>query len=217
MSGRPKRPAPRPATDRPFVFPVGRGTKVPAPPMFRPDRTVAPGRYPLLDVFKGLEKTPPFRKYPGDDDAVLEVARDTFAHISDGPGWMYVAPRRTPPEVRKAGFQMVESADDEIVVALDHLTKSPTMDVYLDVIHEFLHIHQRRAGRELWPMNYAYVDRPTEVEAYCFSVTEARRLGVDEAYLRDYLQVPWTPKKDYFRLLKNVGVPARPTPKKRAR
>jgi hypothetical protein len=190
-----------------------RRREYPVPRDFRPARATPPSRLPLLEVFSGLEKTVPFRKYPGDDRAILEIARHTWAHVTDGPGWMYVAPERTPPEVRAAGFKMVESADDEIVVARGHLANSPAMDVYLDVIHEFLHILQRKQGRELWPgTKVPYVDRPTEIEAYAFSVAEARRLGVPDPYLRKYLDVPWVRRADFLRLLKHIGV-TRPSKK----
>jgi hypothetical protein len=179
----------------------------PVPRVFRPAKATPLGRFPLLEVFVGLEKTVPFRKYPGDDDTILEIARKTWAHVTEGPGWMYVAPEKTPPEVRAAGFRMVESREDEIVVARSHLANSPSMDVYLDVIHEFLHVLQRKQGRELWlGLKVPYVDRPTEVEAYAFSVAEARRLGVPDSYLRRYLHVTWVKRADYLRLLRNVGV-----------
>jgi hypothetical protein len=170
---------------------------------------MAPGEYPLLRVFRGLERTVPFRKYPGDDAKIRAIANATSAHIADGPGWMYVAPRRTPPEVRAAGFRMVESPNDVIVVAKGHLTNSPSMDLYLDIIHEFFHILQRHHGRELWlGRKVPYVDRPTEVEAYAFSVAEARRLGVPDRYLREYLQVTWVPAREARRLLRHLGVGA---------
>ncbi|MCI4363161.1 MAG: hypothetical protein L3K13_02515 [Thermoplasmata archaeon] len=184
--------------------------KYPTPREFRPVRDTPAGRFPLLTVFRGLERTVPFRKYPGDDAAILRIARRTWAHLVDGPGWMYVAPPTTPPEVRAAGFRMVESTDDEIVVARAHLVNSPSMDVYLDVIHEFLHILQRRQGRALWlGPKVPYVDRPTEIEAYAFSVAEARRLGVPDSYLREYLRVTWVTKTESLRLLRNVGVSAK--------
>jgi hypothetical protein len=178
--------------------------------VFRPKRSTPPGRFPLLEVFAGLEETVPFRKYPGDDATILRTARQTWAHVVDGPGWMYVAPVKTPPEVRAAGFRMVESMDDEIVVSRSHLADSPLMDVYLDIIHEFLHILQRKHGRELWlGPKVPYVDRPTEVEAYSYSVAEARRLGVPDVYLREYLHVTWIRRSEYLRLLRNVGVSAK--------
>jgi hypothetical protein len=182
----------------------------PAPRLFRPDRKTLAGEFPLLEVFRGLEETVPFQKYPGDDAAIRKIAQSTSAHVADGPGWMYVAPRKTPPEVRAAGFQMVESENDVIVVARSHLANSPSMDLYLDIIHEFLHILQRRQGRELWvSRKVSYVDRPTEVEAYAFSVCEARRLHVPDSYLREYLRVTWVQKSEYVRLLRNVGVTAK--------
>ncbi|MCI4326631.1 MAG: hypothetical protein L3K16_03220 [Thermoplasmata archaeon] len=193
----------------PEIAPRTGPEEFPAPRTFRPARGTAAGRYPLLDVFRGLERTIPFRKYPGDDAEIRRIAKATSAEVADGPGWMYVAPRRTPPEVRSAGFRMVESPDDVIVVARSHLANSPSMDLYLDIIHEFFHILQRHHGRELWlGRKFAYVDRPTEVEAYAFSVAEARRLGVPDRYLREYLQVTWVPAVEYRRLLRHVGVTA---------
>jgi len=188
-----------PAENSREVYAVPRG--------FRPVRDTPPGRYPLLKVFAGLEETIPFRKYPGDDDTTLKVAKGTWAHVFDGPGWMYVAPPRTPPEVRSGGFRMVESRDDVIVVGRSHLANSPRMDVYLDVIHEFMHILQRKQGRQIWPgRRIPYVDRPTEIEAYAYSVAEARRLGVPDSYLQSYLEVPWVKRSEYRRLLRHLGV-----------
>lgn len=182
------------------------------PRIFAPRRDLPPGRYPLLDVFHGLDRTLPFRKYPGDDRSVLELARSSHAEVTDGPGWMYVAPRRTPIEVRQAGFRMVESPDDVIVVAREHLRSGSIAYLYLDIIHEFLHLLQRRQGRELWlGPKVPYVDRPTEVEAYAFSVVEARRLGASDGYLRKYLHVTWVRRSEYLRLLRHVGVAPPPT------
>ncbi len=190
----------------PDVGPRRRRDRYAVPPEFRPDRDRTAGRYSLLDVFRGLERTVPFRKYPGDDREVLRIAQSTSVFLNDGPGWMYVAPRRTPPEVRAAGFRMTETPDDAIVVARHHLQNSPLMYVYLDLIHEFLHILQRHQGRELWPRRLRYVDRPTEVEAYAFSVAEARRLKVPDAYLRKYIEVPWITQREFRELLRNIGV-----------
>ncbi len=181
--------------------------RYPVPRVFHPSGRTPAGKFRLLDVFGGLENTVPFRKYPGDDRRILKTAQKTWAEVTDGPGWMYVAPPRTPPEIRAAGFRMVETSQDVIVVSRSHLLNSPRMDVYLDVIHEFLHILQRKQGREIWPRRQIpYADRPTEVEAYAYSIAEARRLGVPDSYLREYLRVTWLGKAEYLRLLRNVGV-----------
>lgn len=197
----------RPPLRVPDVVTSSAPEEFPAPREFRPVRDASPGRYPLFKVFPGLARTVPFRKYPGDDARIRKVAEGTWATVSEGPGWMYVAPPKTPPEIRRAGFRMVESREDEIVVAQAHLANSPSMDLYLDVIHEFLHILQRKQGRELWPgLKVPYVDRPTEIEAYAYSVAEARRLGVPDRYLRNYLQVTWVQRSEYLRLLRHLGV-----------
>jgi hypothetical protein len=197
----------------PEILPGSAVEEFPAPKVFRPGRSTPPGRYPLLEVFRGFPDTVPFQKYPGDDAEIRRIAEGCSAEITDGPGWMYVAPRRTPPEVRSAGFRMVESPDDVIVVGRSHLANSCSMDLYLDIVHEFLHILQRKQGRELWlGRKVAYVDRPTEIESYAYSVAEARRLGVSDAYLREYLRVTWVPKPDYLRLLRHVGVTPPPAP-----
>ncbi|MFZ1024228.1 MAG: hypothetical protein WAN87_08840 [Thermoplasmata archaeon] len=200
----------RPRIDLPEVR-AGETREVYAVPKeFRPNRSLPVGSYPFLDVFVGLENTVPFRKYPGDDRRILKTAQQTTVQLTDGPGWMYVAPPRTPPEVRAAGFRMVETTEDVIVVSRSHFVNSPRMDVYLDVIHEFLHILQRKQGREIWTQReIPYADRPTEVEAYAYSIAEARRLGVPDSYLREYLRVTWLGKREYARLMRNVGV--RPT------
>lgn len=187
----------------------------PVPPGFRPARQLRAGRHPLTEVFPGLTETYAFGKYPGDDAEIRRIADGTFVQVVDGLGWMYVAPKKTPPEVARAGYKMFETSDDAIVVARNHLAKSPTMYLYLDIIHEFLHILQRHQGRELWlGSKVSYVDRPTEVEAYSFSIAEARRLGVPDRYLRKYLFVTWVGRREYLRLLRNVGVtlPRRRTP-----
>ena len=180
--------------------------KYEVPAVFRPDRDTPAGRYRLLKLFRGLDRTVPFRKYPGDDREILRIARGTSVSLNDGPGWMYIAPRRTPPEVRAAGFRMEETTEEVVVVSRTHFQNSPLMYVYLDLIHEFLHILQRHQGRDLWPTRVPYSDRPTEVEAYAYSIAEARRLGVSDRYLREYLDVPWMGRREFARLVRNVGL-----------
>ena len=183
------------------------GERYPAPREFRPARQLKAGRYPLGELFPGLVDTYAFSKYPGDDAETRRIFDQTSAQLLDEFGYMYVAAPKTPIEVRRAGYKMFESPDDVIVVARSHMTKSPTMYLYLDVIHEFLHVLQRKHGRELWPgLKVPYVDRPTEVEAYSFSIVEARRLGIPDAWLRKYLNIPWVGRREFARLLKNVGV-----------
>jgi len=189
---------------------------VPIPAEVTIHRTVPAGRHPLLAVFEGLDRSPAFARYPGAAERVRAVLAAASATVVEGPGYMYVAPRETPIEVRRAGFEMHTSPEDEIVVSRRYLTKGPAIDLYLDVLHEFLHLLQRHDGRELWPPKFAYVDRSTEREAYAFSVVEGRRLGLDDRYFAKYLEVPWVARSDYLRLLGHLGV-APPTPRRKLR
>jgi len=52
-----------------------------------------------------------------------------------------------------------------IIVNAKYLKEGEESYIYLDVVHELVHIRQRMEGKELWDKRYAYVDRPTELEA----------------------------------------------------
>jgi len=109
---------------------------------------------------------------------------------------------------RGRGYMRINDHKGSIVVSSRYLKKGREVDVYLDVIHELVHIRQHREGRELWDRRYEYIDRPTEIEAYKVAVKEARRLGMDERQVAQYLRVEWISEGDFERFLKNVGVEA---------
>jgi hypothetical protein len=169
-------------------------------------RGLKPGRYPLLEVFPGLDEVSAFNGYPGSPRDRRNLARKTTVEVARRRGeWMYVAPHEIPPDA-DARWKPITSPDDCIVVSGQHLRRSPAMILYLDILHELCHVVQRRDGRELWDDKYSYVDRPTEVEAYLFVIREARRLKAKDSFLRDYLRVVWVTPQEHRRLLKNVGV-----------
>ncbi|MGI0141972.1 MAG: hypothetical protein ACREBF_04995 [Candidatus Micrarchaeales archaeon] len=80
------------------------------------------------------------------------------------------------------------------------------MYLYLDVVHELMHIKQWRNGIDLFDKRFAYADRPTEIEAYKVAAREARRLGMKEKELRKYLEVDWVSDEDSACLLSKLGV-----------
>jgi hypothetical protein len=61
-------------------------------------------------------------------------------------------------------------------------------------------------GKKLFDVEYDYADRPTEIEAYQHAVDEARRLGLSDQRICDYLQTEWMSKEDLERLAKAVNV-----------
>jgi len=108
--------------------------------------------------------------------------------------------------VRRQGYMKINDHKGSIEVSALYLKQGKEVDVYLDVIHELVHIRQHREGRELWDRRYEYVDRPTEIEAYKVAVEEARRLGMSEDEVAQYLRVEWIPEEMFKRFLRNLGV-----------
>ena len=161
----------------------------------RVNRRVRAGLYALLDVFPGLDRSQAFQDLFSDglrtqvlrECKIDVVPEDAYMYIDDGPGNVC------------AGLTYLRTGDERIL--------------YLDILHELTHIRQWHQGKELWDRRYNYVDRPTEVEAYDVAVREARRLGMSDGEIADYLRVEWTSREDHERLCKRLGVR---TPESRA-
>lgn len=135
------------------------------------------------------------------------LATETCVEVVDQDLWMYVAPHPGAVARRnRRGWRPVVSETDCVVIGKGHLATSPPLVLYLDILHELRHVLQRQQGQELWDERYSYVDRPTEVDAYRFAVDEARRLGVSDRFLCDYLKVEWITEEEFGRLLKTLGV-----------
>ena len=124
---------------------------------------------------------------------------------------MYVAPFEIPAglrrRLRRAWNPVVSPGSDCIVVGVSHLRESPAMTLFMDIYHELCHVRQRQSGANLFDGKVSYVQRWTEVEAYRFVVLEARRLGVSDEFLRDYLKVEWISDEEHRELLASLEVP----------
>ncbi|HEX9341418.1 MAG TPA: hypothetical protein VF992_09690 [Thermoplasmata archaeon] len=149
----------------------------------------------FLDHFKGFEDVPAVRAIFGSKTkTVLRSLRVEFFSS-------------------KWGYMGVSDEDGHLVVSTHYLRTGKRRDIYLDVIHELVHVRQFREGKELFPEGFEYPSAPTEIEAYRTCVAEGRRLGMDDAELFEYLKVEWMDEKDVRKLARNVGV--RPPPPKR--
>lgn len=104
------------------------------------------------------------------------------------------------------GYMYVDSEDGHIVISKSYLQNGDRTDIYLDLIHELCHVKQFREGRELFDPKYKYVDRPTEIEAYRYTVQEARRIGLTEEHIKQYLKTEWINNTDFKRLTIAVGL-----------
>ena len=72
-----------------------------------------------------------------------------------------------------------------------------------------MHVKQQREGLDLYDKSTSYVDRQTEIDAYKVAVTEARRIGFDDAQILDYLWVEWITPEEHKRLAESLGIGGR--------
>ncbi len=157
------------------------------PPGHSINRSAERGSASFKDVFRGFEGV----------DAVRSIFLDRTEQI--------LADLRVDI-LPRAGYLRVDDETGNIVVSSDYLRNGDGTHLYLDVIHELVHIKQFMEGKELFDRRYSYVDRPTEVEAYRASVNEARRIGMREHEIVEYLRVEWITEEEFQRLLAAVGV-----------
>jgi hypothetical protein len=151
------------------------------------ERKAKIGVHPFTGVFGGFERVQAVRSIFGSETE--EVLGGLSVEV-----------------VKRQGYMKINDHEGSIEVSVSYLKQGNEVDVYLDVIHELVHIRQHREGKELWDRRYEYVDRPTEIEAYKVAVKEARKLGMSEDEVAQYLRVEWIPEETFERFLRNVGV-----------
>jgi len=131
----------------------------------------APTR-PFTDCFKGLEKVEAVRQIFGErTEDVLRNLRVEFTWIG--------------------GYMRVSNVDGHLVISSYYMNNGDKVDIYLDLIHELVHVRQFMEGKELFDSDYSYAERPTEIQAYQHAVEEARRLGLSDARICKYLKTEW--------------------------
>jgi len=80
------------------------------------------------------------------------------------------------------------------------------------VVHELVHVRQFGEGKPLFDEAYEYHERPTELEAYSHAIKEARRLGMSDNEIFEYLKVDWMSEDEVRKLARNLNV--KPPPKR---
>ncbi len=150
-------------------------------------RDVSITLHKFIDYFKGFEKI----------EAVREIFGDQTEELLN---------RLKVEFVSRRGYMGVDEQDGHLIVSAYYLKTGSERDIYLDIIHELFHIKQCMQGKKLFDNRYDYVDRPTEIEAYRHAVKEARRLGMTEKQIYNYLRTEWMRENDLQRLAKAVGV-----------
>jgi hypothetical protein len=84
-------------------------------------------------------------------------------------------------------YMRVDDVDGHLLVNPHYLSNGDLTDIYLDVIHELVHVKQFMEGKTS-NKELSYIERPLEIEAYQVAVDEARVLGLDEDRIFDYLE-----------------------------
>ena len=149
--------------------------------------SIASQKVVFAEYFKGFEKIDAVKGIFG--DKTDEVLSHLTVELSLLMGYMYV-----------------DGNDGHLVISRNYLNNGNRIDIYLDLIHELCHVKQFMDSRELFDPRYSYVDRPTEIEAYRYTVQEARRLGLSEERISHYLRTEWMSDEDFLRLAKSVNL-----------
>ncbi len=157
--------------------------------MIKINRGIKPGTYTLNDIFDGLRKTVILKQIFKTQNELDEVFSKTNVIVEEKDHYMYV-----------------KNDDASIVIGLKHLQNSDPKILYLDIIHELVHVMQQRQGLDLYDKSYSYVDRPTEIEAYKIAVKEAKNLGMSNKEILDYLHVEWITPEEHRRLASQMGL-----------
>jgi hypothetical protein len=148
-------------------------------------------RHSFNDYFKGFHAVPAVREIFGEQtDEVLASLRVEFLNVRSDYIW-------------------VSDKDGHLIANANYLKHGETRAIYLDVIHELVHVKQFRDGREIsldFGKRFEYVDRPTELEAYRHTVKEARRLRMSDDEIADYLKLTWLDEEEVRRLAKHLRV-----------
>jgi len=154
----------------------------------RLQRRAAEGDHRLAEIAPGIERSPALPLiFP--KKAELAKVGEVKVEVALGPGYAYI-----------------DDVDGTLVLSQDYLATGDKVSLYLDLVHELTHVRQFREGKDLYDRRYANDDRPTEIEAYQVAVTEARRLGMKDPEILEYLHVEWISRKELERLARACGV-----------
>jgi hypothetical protein len=143
--------------------------------------------YSFTDYFKGMESVGAVRRIFG------EETREVLKNLKVEFTWV-------------GGYMWVNDLDGHLMVSAKYLREGDRTDIYLDLIHELVHVKQFMEGRELFDVHYSYTNRPTELEAYHYAVEEAKRIGLSDERICEYLKTEWMSDEDLRELAKALNV-----------
>ena len=154
---------------------------------FKLKRKMKTGTYMLTDVVKGLEKSKTLWKIFGSRAKAQNAIQNTKLWVSPHPWIIWVSD--------KTG---------KVIISEKYLRTAPRRQLFLDFVHEMVHVKQFIDGRSLHDRRHKYEDRPIEIEAYKYTVEEAKSLGMNRRQIIDYLKVPWVMGDREKRMIQNI-------------
>ena len=157
--------------------------------MIQINRRLKPGEYKVSDVFPDIGLNPILLEIFNDNREIDDVLKKTNVLVNE-----------------KTRYMSVNNKDGSIYIGTGHLNESESEILYLDIIHELVHVRQQREGLDLFDQDFSYVDRITEIEAYELTVKEARRIGLTDKQIKEYLQVEWITPEEHKRLARRLNV-----------
>ena len=159
---------------------------------FRVRRATHIGEYKLTDVFAGLESSHSLLKVFGTKTQMTKIMKHLKLRVEPNDSGLWLD--------RDTGT---------ICIGSKHLTTAKNDFLYLDAIHVLVHVRQFLEGRDLYDQAFEYVDRPTELEAYRMTVAEARRVGMNETEILNYLRMDAADDSELGKLMDRIGVRVR--------
>lgn len=164
-----------------------RARTLPAPPI--EPRIPGEGVHPLREVLPGLE------------------GREIFDEIADGFDRDELLEQAHVVCFKGDGFPRVDDHTGHILCPDAYARDYDPVIVYLDIVHELVHVRQVLEGERVYHFPEPYVRWPTEIEAYRITYVEAKRIGLSDEWMWNYLAVPWVEEEDLASLADSIGLP----------
>ena len=150
------------------------------------------GEYKLTDVFIGLDSSSSLLKVFGSKAEMSKILHHLKLRVEGTDSGLWLD--------RNTGT---------ICVGRRQLSSARSGFLYLDVIHVLVHVRQFLEGRELYDQAFEYVERPTELEAYRYTVAEARKVGMNDEEILRYLRMDAADDSELGKLMEKIGVRTR--------
>jgi len=145
------------------------------------------GNCALRDVFPGIRH-------------ITGLKRILGKHYSD-----IIENTRVVLEDKNVGYMRI-SKKIEVLISPTYLKTAKPEQLYLDLIHELVHVRQSKEGKKIFDLPEPYIERATEIEAYRAAISEGKRKRLPRKFLLDHANVFWLSKEEQEKLARKIGL-----------